>query len=116
MIAEFARSVARSLARSLARSVSAVSSVASNKLASFGCSFSSILYRRFSLRLLRRSVDVTSTGTFDVCEVLLEAGDDRREVVDCEYRLLLEECVAYARGRVTVMRRPYVMGDWTVLG
>ena len=76
----------------------------------------SLFHRRVPFRLLRRSVHVASTGTFDFGEVLLEAGDDRREVVDGEYRLLLEECVAYARGRVTVMRRPYVVGDWTVLG
>ena len=76
----------------------------------------SLFHRRFPFCLLRRSFDVASTGTFDFGEVGFEVVDDRREVVDGEYRLLLEESVAYARGRVTVMRRPYVVGDWTVLG
>ena len=75
----------------------------------------SLLHRRFSLRLLRCSAHVACTGTFDFGEVLLEAGDDRREVVDGEYRLLLEECVAYDRRRVTVVSRPYVMRDVAVL-
>ena len=59
---------------------------------------------------------VASTGTFDFGEVLFEAGDDRREVIDGEYRLLLEECVADDRRRVTVIRRPYVVRDGAVFG
>ena len=74
------------------------------------------LFNILPLRLLRRSANVESTGAFDLGEVVLEAGDDRRDVVDGDYRLLLEECVAYVRGWVTVMRRPYVMLDRAVLG
>ena len=47
---------------------------------------------------------------------LLEAGDDRWEVVDFDDGLLLEECVADDRCRVTVVIRPYVMNDGTVFG